>query len=295
MRVDNNLDKQLKALGRKVESQLFKDWRFTQDMRFRVHAMVSQGKKPGSKHLRFIWIAAAAGIMLVLFLGAPLFKGYLLPEKELAQNWLTTVEERRVDLDGRAPEEVVTAVRMTPQIGGPGQLLALIWANSEIEGRWKVVFSEPLDGWDDLLPMEVIRAPGSRQNLVVLSSRTREADYVHYMVLGYDGLQVNTYAERSYAPLPTSFRGQIVKAVYRIGNKDIMISPGPSILLQAGDMLFIESQQGTTPGRLVHHEDGILERHDNSFLALRPGKAVIKITSEAEHGPALDLQVHVIP
>ncbi len=125
-----------------------------------------------------------------------------------SQYAVVRLDERLLDLDGHLPYELVTLWKVSPGSGGEGsvQLFTIIWAREESagpEGQWKVVYSEPLPGSEVLAPLRTIELPDSTRQLLMITSRDPGDHRLHHRILGYDGQDITTYLDRTWAALPS--------------------------------------------------------------------------------------------
>jgi hypothetical protein len=115
----------------------------------------------------------------------------------------TPVAQQPVPLEKQGPAHWVNFFRVTQPDSIRESLLAVLWA-PQPEGGWQPVYSSLLAGDGDPLPVALLELPGSRGQLVVISSRDQQGEYLSYRLVGYDSGRILSYHEKDYVP-----RGEI--------------------------------------------------------------------------------------
>jgi len=88
-------------------------------------------------------------------------------------------------------------------LNNPGQkdhnLLAVLW-KMEPDGKYKMIYSSLLEETDIPKPPMIMEMPQTNNKFILISSKNKNKEYLHYRLISYEDNTIKTYLEENFIP-----------------------------------------------------------------------------------------------
>ncbi|MHB1420832.1 MAG: hypothetical protein ACYCX4_14845 [Bacillota bacterium] len=300
---DHELEHRLRGLRQTLANRGFQEWSFSAVMRGEVHKRTS-GRAPSWKWPRIYrgaLVALVASLLVITFVKL----GQIVPKPASA----ITVQQNEVDMDGRAPFELVRLSRVYPEEGAEPAYVTTVWEGEEASKR--LIYNQGLEAGSSPLSLQALALPGSTKQLVLISTLSPEGGQL-YDLMSFDGQRVRSYrggekastgmddqlVPRRLVDAGSDLTGlpAIVWVVWtRMDQGEVRFFPASEMVINEGEsLLILGNQNGYDLSKPELLPDGVLEPQDLGFIAARPGQTLLKLVPAEYPWHTGELKVKVL-
>lgn len=192
---DRDLDKKLNT-ARSQSEKFFGRLSFDPSRRVVLHK-IEENRGIGfggiKKHVtgRVPFIGAAAALVTLLFVFVSAQIGHYRPEGRGAP-----ILQQAVGMDEERDSHLVNYFRIDNP-NSSNNLLAILWQKGS-RGNYEVIYSSIMENAYTPNPVAVISMPYDGSSFILVSSNSKDEDYIHYRVVKYGDNTATAYLEENY-------------------------------------------------------------------------------------------------